>query len=107
MLEEEAMTDRKRTSWTELRERDMTSPTFRNAYEKAGRAIELGETVRRLREARGWSQAELAERMGARQPLIARLELGGVEPTIATLERVSAALGAELVIDLREPTVTG
>lgn len=99
--------ERKRTSWTELRERDMTSPTFRGAYEKAGRAIELGEMVRRLREARGWTQAELGQRMGASQPFVARLELGGVDPTIPTLERVSAALGTELVIELRERAATG
>jgi ribosome-binding protein aMBF1 (putative translation factor) len=98
--------DRKRVSWRELRERDMTSPAFRDAYEKAGRAIELGEKVRRLREARGWSQAELGQRMGASQPFIARLELGGVQPTIPTLERVSAALGAELIIDLQDLVVT-
>lgn len=94
---------RKHSHWFDVRERALSSSEAQAAYTKAGRAVELGDQVRRLREARGWSQAELAERMGSRQPVIARLELGGVEPTIPTLERVSAALGVELVIELREP----
>ena len=81
---------------------------FRAAYDAAGRAIALGEQVRRLREQQGLSQAELARRMGTRQPAIARLEAGGVDPTIETLERVSRALGVDLIVEFRprQPAAT-
>jgi transcriptional regulator with XRE-family HTH domain len=60
----------------------------------------LGERIRVLREANGISQAELARRIGSTQPSIARLEAGRVSPTLETLDRVAAALGAELVVAL-------
>jgi transcriptional regulator with XRE-family HTH domain len=73
----------------------------------ARRSIELGEQVRRLRRARGWSQEELATRAHTSQAAIARLELGDVDPKVSTLERLSTALGADLVISLRAPEPVG
>jgi HTH-type transcriptional regulator / antitoxin HipB len=54
--------------------------------------------IRELREARRLSQRELAERMGTTQSMVGRLEAGGSRPTLATLERVAAALGLRLEI---------
>ena len=39
--------------------------------------------------------------MGTSQPSVARLEAGGVTPSLDTLHRVADALGLELVIDFR------
>ena len=39
--------------------------------------------------------------MGTTQSVIARLELGGVDPRLETLHRVGAALDADLVLDFR------
>ena len=61
----------------------------------------MGRKVRELREARGLSQKELAQRMGTTQSVIARLELGGAEPRFQTLQRVARALDSDLVVDLR------
>lgn len=52
-----------------------------------------------LRDARkraGLTQAELAERAGVAQSVIARLERGGGNPTFLTLERVLHAAGHRL-----------
>ena len=50
----------------------------------------------------GWlSQRDLAERLGMKQPQVARLELGEVNPSMETLMRVSAPLGIEFTIDVR------
>jgi predicted transcriptional regulator len=57
--------------------------------------------VRQARERLGITQAELAARIGSTQPAIARLEAGGVSPSLATLRRIAAALGMELVVELR------
>ena len=56
-----------RESWNDLRERRMDSPAARTGYEHARSAYEIGRMVRELREARGLSQRELAERMGTTQ----------------------------------------
>lgn len=94
------MTKRK---WDEIKEKRLRSEAAQTGYERARRAFELGERVRHLREERGLSQRELAEKIGSTQPAIARLEAGGVAPSIQTLERIAAALGRELVVDFSNP----
>jgi HTH-type transcriptional regulator / antitoxin HipB len=88
---------RQRT-WNELRAERLAHPQARQAYETAMRAFYLGEEVRRLRADRGLSQQELADRMGVSQSVVARLEAGGVEPRLSTLDRVAQALGVELKV---------
>jgi transcriptional regulator with XRE-family HTH domain len=60
----------------------------------------LGEYVRRAREESGITQFELAERLGCKQPAISRLEGGGVSPNMSTLQRIAAALGFQLEIQM-------
>jgi transcriptional regulator with XRE-family HTH domain len=59
--------------------------------------------VRAERERLELTQAELAERMATTQPTVARLEAGGVTPSLDTLHRAAAGLGLELVVDFRQP----
>jgi DNA-binding XRE family transcriptional regulator len=55
------------------------------------------EQLADLRRRRGISQAKLAEMMGVKQPLIARIEAGGVKNlTLATVARTAATLGARV-----------
>src|SRR6266516_4386101 len=86
----------KRKSWSEVRDKRLSKPAARAGYERARRAFELAEEVRTLREKSGLSQAELARRIGSTQPAVARLEAGGVAPTIETLERIAGALDLDL-----------
>jgi transcriptional regulator with XRE-family HTH domain len=81
----------------------LKNPAARTGYERARRAFELAEQVRELREAQGLTQSELARRIGSTQPAIARLEAGGVAPSLASLECVAAALGLELVVGFQSP----
>ena len=90
-----------RRSWTVVKGEMTSDPEVRAGYEAARRAFELGDQVRSFREAQGISQAELAQRMGTSQSAIARLEAGGVDPKLETLERVSRALGVDLVVEFR------
>lgn len=52
--------------------------------------------VRSARKQAGLTQAELAERAGVTQSVIARLERGAGNPTFLTLERVLHAAGRRL-----------
>ena len=87
-----------RTSWSGLRDRRMAEPGAEEAYESARLAYELGATVRELRVARGWSQAELASAAGMTQSAVARLEAGGTVPTLPVLGRIARALDADLTV---------
>src|SRR5450432_3946947 len=76
------------------------SPEYREGYAEARRAHLIGQAVRDRRLALGLSQVELATRAGMTQPALSRLEAGGVVPTIPLLERISAALNAELIVEI-------
>lgn len=56
----------------------------------------LGAEVKRIRQSRNLSQAELASRVGVRQPIISRIEKGTHVPTWRNLDRVFDALNAEI-----------
>lgn len=56
-----------------------------------------------LRRERGLTQADVAERLGTSQPVIARLEAGGRDPRLSTLERYARVLGADLDVRTAGP----
>ena len=61
-------------------------------------SIAMGATLRRQRRKLGLSQAELGERINARQATISALEAGTVDTKLRTLMDVMAALGLEMVL---------
>ena len=61
-------------------------------------ALEPAYQVARLRILRGLTQEQLAERAGTKQPSIARLESGRMEPSLSFLRRVVEAMGGRLEV---------
>jgi putative transcriptional regulator len=62
--------------------------------EKLKKAI--GQRIVQLREAKGWSQADLARQLGKDRQAIEKLENGKVNPTLYSLLEVADALGISL-----------
>tara|TARA_B100000678_G_scaffold291620_1_gene309912 strand:+ start:9340 stop:9549 length:210 start_codon:yes stop_codon:yes gene_type:complete len=52
----------------------------------------FGARVRALREEKGWSQEELADRSGLHRTYISSVERGIRNPTITVVEQIAAAL---------------
>ena len=52
----------------------------------------IGERVRTLRLARGWTQAEIAEQAGCSSHFISGIERGVDSPSLMTLERLADVL---------------
>src|SRR5438094_672225 len=63
--------------------------SIRNAFylPQRGLTMTLGEKLKALREARGWSQHELAQRAHVRQALVSELESGKKEDTTGSVFR--------------------
>ena len=64
------------------------------------KTADLGQQIKALRTKRSMTQAELAERAGVGWSLIAKVEGGKRMPSMSTLERIAAALGARVRIVL-------
>jgi transcriptional regulator with XRE-family HTH domain len=58
----------------------------------------VGALLRRRRETRGWTLADLSERTGIPQPNLSRLERGLADVRLSTVLRVAQALGAEVTL---------
>lgn len=86
------------SSFDEIASQRRGSAEYREGYDEARRAFVIGKAVRDRRLALGLSQMEVAARAGMTQPALSRLEAGGVVPTIPLLDRIAAALGAELIV---------
>jgi len=56
----------------------------------------FGKRLRALREARGWSQEEFADRAGLHRTYVSAVERGVRNPTLSVLERLAKAFGIKL-----------
>lgn len=81
-------------------ERSVANPAFDELVEAALKTRRLLRELTERRRAMGISQTVVAARMGTSQSALARLEAGGSDPRLSTVERYARALGEEL--DLRD-----
>ena len=66
--------------------------------------LKQANMIRLLREELGWSQSDLAERLGVRQSTVSKLENAPESITLGKLANVVTALGGEWKIVLKFPT---
>jgi transcriptional regulator with XRE-family HTH domain len=69
-----------------------------NGYEAFGGEFVLASAFIGARTRVGFTQQELAWKMGTTQPFVARLGSGRVRPSMRTLERLAEATGSCLLI---------
>lgn len=78
------------------------SPAFQAQVEEELAAINVAQDLVALRESRGLSQAQLADRLGITQSAIAQLESAQPKNVeLRTLVRVAAALGGHVDVSIR------
>lgn len=89
------------TRFNELHERWLKEDP---AYAAEHRALEpefaLARELIRARTSAGMTQEDVAQRMGTKQTVVARLESGRSKPSTRTLERYAEATGRRLKISL-------
>jgi len=62
--------------------------------------MDASELIKRTRERHGISQHSLAVRSGTHQAVVSRIERGNMQPTVAMVERLLAAMGEQLKLDV-------
>ncbi len=91
----------KRTLQDRVKE-ELKDPGFRRAYEDADLPVRLAIQIAKLREKRGLSQKELAQKLGTKQQVISRIEkFRQTNLTLETLQKIARVLHAHLVIIFR------
>ena len=97
-----AMPHRRIVSHTKPSTLAMLGRMTRHAYIANG----LGERIRRLRQERGWTQTQLAERVGCTKRAIIYYELKGKYPPAPILAAMAGAfsIGIEALMAPDEPT---
>ena len=77
----------------QVRAEILSNPAAKAEYDRQTPAFAIAEAVIRARLAARMTQAQLATRMGAKQPFIARIESGGALPSVQTMMRIAIATG--------------
>jgi len=76
--------------------RERLAPESAAVGEVFARAYDIAMQIIELRESRGLTQSELAERCGIDQGDISRIERGSTSPTARSLQRIAEALDSDL-----------
>lgn len=86
----------------DVAERALRNPEVMAGYVRA-RAMRLAaDAVRKVRQTKKLSQAEVAHAMGKPQSLVARIEGARTNATVETLYEIAEATGTELVISFKK-----
>lgn len=80
-------------SFSEYLKEQLKDPQVKRYYNEFGKQLEIAYKILQLRKSSGFSQTELAKKIGTTQGNIARLESGRENFTVGTLQRIASALG--------------
>lgn len=83
----------------EIRASRPLTPDRRAAIEEQKELLRAEIQLHALRESRGITQAELAERMAVARPRVSKIESATEDLRLSTLDRYVAALGGHLEIN--------
>ena len=88
-------------STEEIREEQLQhDPTFRAYWERTALARAVALTLIGYRVKHCLKQTQLAEKLGVRQPQVARLEMGEHNPSLETLQRLARVLGLRFIVEV-------
>ena len=77
------------------------SRAFAAAFDKKRAEAEVAFQIRRLRESKGWSQKDLAKKVGCSQQAVSAVEQAGYKRhSLPLLRRIAHVLGADVVVAL-------
>lgn len=73
-------------------------PGVRKAYAEMQPEIQIIRALIISRNKKGMTQRKLAQKIGITQSALARFEIGGVNPTLSFLQKITSGLGLKLMV---------
>ena len=84
--------------FTRYLNRKLDDPEFKKEWDALETEYQIMHEMMKARIEAGMTQKELSEKTGINQSNLSRIERGTGNPSIATLERIAAALGKKVSI---------
>ncbi len=89
------------TTFKQFKAKTLKNKAVKAEYDLCEPEYEVVKTIIAQRLKRGWSQSQLADAIGSRQPVVSRLERGEGNPSLQTLQRIAKALDLSLQVSMR------
>lgn len=89
---------RKYLDFNEYLKESLKNPKIKAEYDKLQPEFALINAMINARKQRGLTQVALAEKIGTKQSVISRLEIGRANPSVAFLKKLAQALQTRLEI---------
>jgi DNA-binding XRE family transcriptional regulator len=89
-----------KTEWDSYLDQQLTNPTVRQAYEEETKVLSIGVQLAKQRKRKGFTQAELAKKIGTSPPQLSRTERRPENVNMRTLIRYAEAVGMNLDVRL-------
>ena len=89
------------TNWKTIRKKILADAEVKKLYDNMGIEYAVIEKIIAMRQERGWTQTELAKRLGTTQSALARVESGNFNPKLEFLKKLASAFDSQLFIEFR------
>ena len=87
--------------WNEVKKELLKNKGVYKEYKRLEHKYRLISQLIGARVKKGLTQRQLAEKIGTKQSAIARIESGNANPSFDFLEKITSALGSELIIQIK------
>ena len=88
-------------SYQQLKRKLLRNKGVKKAYKELEPEFKFIRMMIQKRIEKGFTQKELAQKIGTKQTAISRLESGAYNPTVSTLRKVANALGAKVEVSIK------
>ncbi|MBI4120541.1 MAG: helix-turn-helix transcriptional regulator [Parcubacteria group bacterium] len=89
-------------TYTQLKIQLLRNKAVRQSYNALGPEFEIAALFIKRRIAEGFTQKDLARRIGTKQSAVSRFESGEYNPTLNLLHKMAQGLNAKVKVTLRE-----
>lgn len=85
-------------TFDEFKKKSLKNPKIKAEYDKLQPEFALIDALIKARAKKNLTQKQLAKKIGTKQSVISRLEIGKANPTFSFLKRLAKALNSNLEI---------